>query len=290
MTDRLLLTGASGRVGSLLRPHLIRPGREVRLLDPAPPRGAPHPGEIHLSGSVTDPDLMAAACKDIDLVVHLGGHAGERPWRDLLEVNIHGTYVVLEAARKQGVRRVLLASSAHVVGMLATTETGADTVLPPRPDTLYGVSKAAVEALGSHYADAYGMAVVSARIGTVDPAPDSVRSLSTWLSPGDAARLVEACRALTRPGHHIVWGVSANRRRWVSLAAGETIGYRPADDAERFAVQIPGAGSPGPADPAVRIGGPWADQWADEWADQHPRHPAHSEPQNEPQKETTAPW
>jgi len=255
--SRILVTGASGRVGTQLRPRLRRPDRELRLLDLAPPPDPDPVAERFVAGSVTDVEVMAAATKDVDLVVHLGGYAAEREWADIAETNIHGTYVVLEAARRNGVRRVLLASSLHVAGMVPAAAAGGDAVLPPRPDTLYGVSKATLEALGSLYADAYGMTVVSARIGTVDATPIHARALSTWLSPGDAARLVEAALALDEPGHHIVWGISRNRRRWVSLAAGAAIGFHPCDDAERYADQFPDAGPPGDIPLDIRLGGIW---------------------------------
>jgi len=125
--QRLLVTGASGRVGSLIRHHLRRPGRELRLLDLTPPPGLDADAETFLAGSVTDPEAMAAACKEVDLVVHLGGHASERTWNDIVDTNIHGTYVVLEAARRHEVRRVLLASDAGPPG-------------PPDPDIRLGGS------------------------------------------------------------------------------------------------------------------------------------------------------
>jgi len=77
------------------------------------------------------------------------------------------------------------------------------------------------------------MAVISARIMTFEARPSSERSRSTWFSPDDAVRLIEAA-AQAKPGHHVVWGVSNNSRRWVSLIAGERMGFRPADDAEKY--------------------------------------------------------
>ncbi|SNY64935.1 NAD-dependent epimerase/dehydratase family protein [Paractinoplanes atraurantiacus] len=249
----LLITGASGRIGSLIRPLLAREGREIRLLDVAAPPGPAHPGEVVLTGSVTDAALVEKACAGVDLVVHLGGYASERPWEQMLDVNIDGTRTVLEKAHLQGVRRVLLAGSTHVVGMTPIAEVGGEAMPAPRPDTYYGVSKAAAEALGSLYADAYGMTIVTARIGTVDATPIHERALSTWLSPADAVRLVEAVLALEAPGHHIVWGVSRNTRGWFSLTAGEAIGFRPQDDAEVYAGAFPTTALP----PDARVGGVW---------------------------------
>jgi NADP-dependent aldehyde dehydrogenase len=69
--------------------------------------------------------------------------------------------------------------------------------------------------------------------------------LSTWLSPADFVRLIEASLASSRPGFQLVWGVSANTRRWWSTAGGEAIGFCPQDNAEGFAELYPEC-PPGP--------------------------------------------
>jgi uronate dehydrogenase len=257
VSEHLLVTGAAGAVGSLLRPLLRRPGRRLTLLDLATPPDLDPATERHAAASVTDPRAMDAAMDGVDLVVHLGGIAKERPWRQVLETNIHGTQVVLDAAQRAGVPRALLASSVHVVGMVPATAAGGR--LDPRPDTFYAVSKVAVEALGSLYADRYGMTVVSARIGTVHRVPGDVRCLSTWLSPADLARLVEAVLVLPGPGHHVINAVSRNTRGWLGLDAGAAIGYHPLDDAEDWAGDFPEAGPPGPPSAGDLLGGFWAD-------------------------------
>ena len=97
---RILITGAAGGVGTLLRPRLARQGRVLRLLDIAPIEAGP--GEEAVTADITDPKAMAEAMDGVDAVLHLGGHSLERAWEDILHVNIHGTYVVLEAARRAG--------------------------------------------------------------------------------------------------------------------------------------------------------------------------------------------
>lgn len=235
---KILMTGSEGRIGRALQLRLARPGRTLRLLDPA--------REEPFRGSVTDPGLVLAASTGVDAVVHLGGISAEAPWAEILDVNIDGTRTVLDAAVRAGVPRVVLASSNHATGMTPVPAAGglpADVAF--RPDTFYGVGKVAMEALGALYADRHGLDVVSLRIGTCAERPRSTRELSTWLSFDDCARLVEACLTAPGPlGHRIVWGMSANTRGFVSHAAGEALGYHPADDAEAFAGDVDGEPEP----------------------------------------------
>lgn len=252
----IAVTGGAGMMATLLRPHLMDAGYAVRLIDIAEP-ASPAPNESVLIGSVDDSAFMTAALADVDAVIHLGGIHREKPWDDIVRTNITGTQVTLEAARSNGVGRVLLASSTHAVGFTPTAEAARDHALPPRPDTYYGVSKAAMEALGGLYADKFGMKVVSARIGTGGERPGNIRSLSSWLSPGDSFRLVEATLSEKgAPGHHVVWAVSNNTRGWADLSAGKRIGFEPLDDAEDYADQIPEASVS--ADWDGLLGGFWA--------------------------------
>ena len=112
----ILITGAAGRIGTMLRSRLARPGRVLRLLDVAPLAQPPGPGEEAVTASVTDMAAMTAACAGADAVIHLGGIPTEDAWAPILDVNINGTYTVFEAARRAGVPRVVFASSNHAVG------------------------------------------------------------------------------------------------------------------------------------------------------------------------------
>ncbi len=236
----VVITGAAGRLGSYLRASLRNVATRARLLDVvAPPQAAPgEPVEI-FQGSVTDPDLLDLVCTGADAVVHLGGFAGDAPWPDLSEVNVGGTFQVLEAARRHDVKRVVVASSNHAVGLyVREPEPLADDVAP-QPDSLYGVSKAAGEALCWFYSVRFSMDIVCLRIGSCFDAPHNHRMLSTWLSPADFVRLTRASLTTPSPGFRLVWGVSANTRRWWSTAGGDAIGFRPEDNAESFAELYP---------------------------------------------------
>jgi len=253
----IVITGAAGLVGSMLRPRLARPDRTLRLLDVAPLVAGP--GEEAIEASVTDMDAMTAACRGADAVIHLAGLPGEAPWPRILELNINGGYVVFEAARRAGTPRVIFASSNHAVGFTPRADFPVPDYAFPAPDTYYGVSKAATEALAAMYHYRHGMDAICVRILSCFPRPQNVRMLSTWLSPDDTGRLFEACLTAPAPGFRVIFGVSANTRGgWVSLAEAAALGYRPQDDAEAYAAQIIAEqGEPDPAtDPVLQyLGG-----------------------------------
>jgi uronate dehydrogenase len=253
----IVITGAAGRIGAMLRPRLARPGRTLRVLDVAPMSAGP--GEEAIQASVEDLEAMTAACRGADAVIHLAALASEASWRRILETNINGGYVAFEAARRAGTPRVVFASSNHAVGFTPRSAFPVPDYAFPAPDTFYGVSKVAVEGLAAMYHHRYGMDAVCVRILSCFPRPLNVRMLSTWLSPDDAARLFEACLTAERPGFRVIFGVSANTRGgWVSLAEANALGYQPQDDSEAYADEILAAEPPGsgPDDPLLRyLGG-----------------------------------
>ncbi len=235
----VVITGAAGRIGGYLRERLGRPGRVLRLLDTTEPPDVRDPEEV-VVGSVTDADAVRRAVAGADAVVHLAGIPTEAPWRDILDVNVTGSQVVLHAAAEAGVRTVAVASSNHAAGFWERPDGGSrlpDDVAP-RPDSFYGWSKAAIEALGRLYHDRYGLTVVNLRIGWCSPHPVDRRGAEIWLSPDDVGRLVEAAIAPTVTGFHTLWGVSANTTSWWSTAGGDAIGYRPQDDSQVYAAEL----------------------------------------------------
>ena len=237
--SEILLTGAAGRIGTSLRSSLPDCGWTLRCFDRTG-------GDGITTGDVTSPADLDAVVPGVDAIVHLAGQPTEAPWPVIRDANIEGVVQLFEAARRHGVRRVVYASSNHAVGFTPVdSELPADT--PPRPDTLYGVSKVFGEALARYYVERYDLQVACLRIGTFAAEPPDVRALSTWLSPADCARLVDACLRSDELDYALVWGVSANTRRVWSLAAGHALGYVPVDDAEQFAATLPDA-QPYPSD------------------------------------------
>src|SRR5262249_56331632 len=107
----ILITGAAGRIGTMLRPRLARPGRTLRLLDIADLTAGP--AEEVVQASITDLDAMTAACRGAAAVIHLAAIATEAPWEEILQLNIQGTYVAFEAARRGGGPRGSFGSANH---------------------------------------------------------------------------------------------------------------------------------------------------------------------------------
>jgi uronate dehydrogenase len=254
----VLMTGAAGRLGTVLRRGLPERGWSVRAFDVVP---APEErfGEEWVVGDATELGAVTDAAAGTAAMVHLAGISGEASWPETLHTNIQSTYAALEAARRAGVERVVLASSNHATGFTPRPAEGLlrEADAPPRPDTYYGVSKVTMEALGSLYADRYGLDVVCLRIGSGFAEPTGTRHLSTWLSPADTVSLVDAALRAPSPGFVVVWGVSANTRNWWDLTAARALGYQPADDAEVYAdALIREHGEPDLTDPVhARVGG-----------------------------------
>ena len=237
----VLITGAAGDVGTHLSRELASKYR-LRLSDKRPLK-APK-GQRFVRADISKMADALRITKGVDAIVHLGGYSVEGPWPAILQANIIGCYNVFEAARRNGVKRIVFPTSNHAVGFYRRDQT-IDHRVYPRPDSRYGVSKVFGEALGSLYADKYGMEMFMIRIGNVNPRPIDKRRLAIWLSPRDLAQLV--CIGIDRPGikFEIVYGVSANRRSWYDNANAERLGYRPEDDSEAYAAQVLAREKPG---------------------------------------------
>jgi uronate dehydrogenase len=256
--ERVLLTGAAGKVGSCLRAGLRDDLRELRLSDLAP-ISPEAPSETDAPADLRDFAAVCRAVDGVEAVVHLGGVPVERPFEEIAGPNLHGVFHVFEAARRAGVRRVVFASSNHATGFYPTSQrlTGTE---PVRPDGLYGASKAYGEALGRMYADRFGLEVISVRIGSMTGGePTEPRQLCTWLSPGDAVRLFAACLTARDVGYAVVYGASANTRGWWDLGPARALGYEPRDNAEDYAAQV------GEGDAGEPQGGPFAARDSGGW-------------------------
>lgn len=251
---RVLVTGAAGSLGRTVTIGLADRGHDVVGLDLLPePEGADGPW---YAVDCADPDAVEAVFEAewLDAVVHLAGDPDESGLPAALVSHVHTTAALLDAMVAHGVRRLVYASSNHAVGGVPRSEPVDETTLP-RPDTFYGVAKVAAEALLRLAADRHGLDTVACRIGSFQTQPESVRQLSTWLSPDDAVRMVEAALTAPAPGYAVLYGISANTRGWWDLAPGRRLGYEPLDDAEEYADQV--ATGPDDAAESAFVGGPF---------------------------------
>ena len=233
---RLLLTGAAGGLGRMLRPRLKARCDHLRLNDIAD-LGPAAPGEELRPGPLQDKDSVLALLAGVDAVVHLGGVSTEHAFEDILPANIVGTFHVYEGARLHDVKRVVFASSNHVTGFYRQSQTVSPRD-PVRPDGYYGLSKAFGENLAQFYWDRYGIETVSLRIGSSFPEPRDRRMLATWLSYDDMERLVLAALSAPVVGHSIVYGMSDNPLTWWDNTPARHVGYRPQDSSEVFRAEV----------------------------------------------------
>jgi uronate dehydrogenase len=242
----ILITGAAGGVGGHLRRELA--GRYALRLSDRRPVGKLAPGETFARADIARMADALRITKRVDAIIHLGGYSVEGSWDDILPANIVGCYNVFEAARRNRVPRILFATSNHAVGFYPREQT-IDHQVPVRPDGRYGLSKVFGEALGSLYADKYGLRVFCMRLGNVHDVPVDKRRLSIWQSPRDLAQLVTI--GLEHPDirFEIVYGISANTRAWYDNSNAARLGYRPRDDSEPYAAEVLAREPPG--DPAA---------------------------------------
>jgi len=233
---RLLLTGAAGGLGRVLRPRLKPWCTLLRLSDIAD-LGSAASGEELQPVALEKAEQVRALLDGVDAVVHLGGVSVEGPFEPILQANIVGAYNLYEAARRHGVKRIVFASSNHVTGFYRQDEV-IDPSMPMRPDGHYGLSKAFGENLAQFYFDRYGLETVSLRIGSSFPEPKDRRMLATWMSYDDLERLVVA--SLTAPvvGHSVIYGMSDNTTTWWDNTGAKHIGYRPKDSSEPFRAAV----------------------------------------------------
>ena len=255
---KLVLTGAAGRLGSYLREPLSKMCDVLVSTDIAEDVGTLYPGEAYVSADLADLDAMVALLDGADMVVHFGAVGDEAPFEQILGPNIVGAYNIWEAAYRNGVRRVVYASSIHAVGMHPKTDfIGTDA--PHRPDTFYGLAKCFAEDLASLYWDKRGIESVCMRILSCAQVGNP-RAVGSWLSYDDLIHLVQRAIDTTVTGFSVIYGVSNNDRSPVDNSKASFLGFRPKDNAEQFAEAI--FAEAGPLDPTDKgnmcHGGPFA--------------------------------
>ncbi len=259
---RLLLTGAAGGLGTVLRQTLKPFTQTIRLSDKVAPAERPEAQENEemVLCDLADKAAVDQLVSGCDAIVHMGGVSVERPFEEILEANIKGIFHIYDGARRHGVRRVIFASSNHAIGFYRQDET-IDASVPRRPDGYYGLSKAYGEEMASFYFDRYGIETVSIRIGSCFPVVKDRRMMHTWISARDLTELIRCGLQTPEVGHTIVYGMSDNKRVWWDNRLAAHLGFVANDSSEIFREQVEQQPRPGSDDPvSVYQGGAFTAQ------------------------------
>jgi nucleoside-diphosphate-sugar epimerase len=232
---RLAITGGAGRIGSALRP-LLREHFRLRLLDVRAQPADLGPDDYH-SLDVADLASVESALAGVDAVLHLAANPStQATWADVRADNIEATHSVFEAARRNRIKKIVFASTNHVMGFYNLEQTWPiDTGSPVRPDSLYGVSKAFGEALARYYADTFEMSMICLRIGWFTTRqPDSQGLNPLWISARDLAQIV--LRSLQTDRRFGIYNATSNnpQAHWNLQVARDELGYAPVDDASAY--------------------------------------------------------
>lgn len=243
---RVLVTGGAGAIGRVVCRQLCAGGHAVRSFDR---RAAADAGQS-LTGELTDAAALDAACAGMDTVVHLAATTDDADFLTrLLPDNIVGLFQVLEAAVRQRVRRVVLASSIQVVAGIAPPAGHPVRVADGTCATNhYAATKVLAEEFSRLYARKYRLSTLAVRLG--------------WF-PRNAT---ERARMAEYAGFHDIYLSHADAARFFACAVTATT-PAPGESAVLFATSKPAHG-PGVdlAPSRIIIGYEPQDMWPSESA------------------------
>lgn len=252
---KLLITGAAGVIGrSLLEGLRAKGAYDIVAADLREDEEA---GIVAMD--VTDGERLKELMQGVHTVLHIAWAKDEEDFLGkVLPINVTGAYHVYEAARLNGVRRVIFASSNHATGFYPTGE-DIEVDDPYRPDSFYGLSKCYIELLGRYYVDKYDLSSFNIRIGNFsgDTYPHSERSAHIWISPRDMVQLAECCIEADPDMKYLnLYGTSANTDNYYDISyLAQKIGYRPQDDAAELWEEAKLRGVPDKQDETAYQGG-----------------------------------
>ena len=166
------MTGGAGFVGATLVRRLVASGYQVRVLDNLSTGDAAHlagVGAELVKGDIRDTAALGDALEGMGAIMHLAAAGSvigsvQDPGTNF-EVNVLGTFRVLDAARRAGVERVVLASTGGALIGDATPPVNEASL--PKPISPYGASKLAGEGYAHAFAKTYGVRTVAIRFGNV---------------------------------------------------------------------------------------------------------------------------
>jgi hypothetical protein len=233
---KLVVTGAGGKIGTYFAEHSHDRHDLLLLVHSEEKRSRLKPyGEV-VACDLGDLDRLKELFAGKDTILHLGARASPtETWGPLLESNIVGTYNVFVAAEAAKCRRVVFASSIHVVSGY-TSDRQVQTDDPVSPGDLYGVSKCFGEAMARFMATQHGLSAICVRIGAFQPLqkarePESLPMMNAFVSRRDLNELLNRCIDDDRLQFAILHGLSNNWFNRMNIAeAKELVGYEPQDD------------------------------------------------------------
>lgn len=227
---KVLITGAGGRIGSVITPMLSNT-YNLRLLDTM--KLKPHKKEEIVTGDIRDSAFLKSAMEDVDAIIHLAAIPDEDDfYTKLMPINIEGTYTLLETARRCGVKKVVLASTCQIAFGYPNS-TFVTTDMAVRPVNLYSCTKIFGEAVGRYYSDKFGMSVICLRIGYFQNYDSEFLQDSEvrkkWCSPKDLVQIIEKSID-SKLKYGVFFAISNNKDRvWDIEDAKQKLNYDPVD-------------------------------------------------------------
>ncbi len=237
--QRVLITGAAGKVGSTLWGAWEKKDKYIlTLVDIKEVEGAKSRVEL---GDVRDYRRMRALCKNQNVVVHLALVTQDQFGKVPGEVtDIGASMLLFEAAREEGVQKIVFASTNHVTGWNERLSSPPlfSTAEQVNPDGWYGAMKGMAEVAGRYLVNDFDMRFISIRIGTFTGGYEAnhLRTCSTLLTPRDCAQLFGRAVDYEGPVKYLItYGRSANstayQQSYLDISgAAEILGYQPQDN------------------------------------------------------------
>ena len=231
MINRILLTGAAGKLGRRLRAPLSKLCTELVVSDLLPLQ-AEATNERAFVCDLSDTAAVGELLQGVDAVVHFAGYPREASWHTLVPANLLSTVNLWEQGVRAGVQRIVYASSNHVTGFHPTDRIiGLEDEV--KADSRYGVTKAFTETLARFYYEKFGLQSLGIRIGRCEDSPTDERMFSTWIHPDDLNQIVRL--GLTHPvAADLIYGVSRNSKGWWRNPAQPAVPYLPAYSADDY--------------------------------------------------------
>ena len=234
--NKIVLTGASGRLGSYLREPLSKITKKLVSTDKDDIGKTLH-NEVFKKLNIENFKDINKILKKTDVIIHFGAYSNEGPFEEILKANILGSYNIWKSAEKNKIKRIIFASSIHSVGMYKVNK-NIDHKVKHKPDTFYGLSKSFGENLAQMYWDKCGIECLSIRILSCAKVT-SKRALSTWLSYGDLIRIVIQSIKIKKLGCEIIYGVSNNKQSKIDNSNATTkLKIEIRDNAKKFLTKL----------------------------------------------------